>query len=309
MTQALMERKMQTTRIQVDGKPAIVGVLREMKTTPLIEAPFAVKAFNEEHGTDLKLIGPRTADHLLVNTDRWKDVKDAFPAPVSAVIAFERLGERLGKEVVFAPEGEPRMVLSTGTYSGQRGVAVVAMDITAEDIQRDGNDVLIMVPGERLVVVPGFPSQDGYYLPHGRTTVPFGDALEPPSNATRYLPRRKDEAYVGFLVRSCKYNSRYGGYYGMEEIHAEYGPSEEFGVAVEVPERDLGKIEKLSLSEPAPIGKLAVVKVRGVTFQEFETLLKDAETNLLELYDKVMLDHVPHLDVIKRFFQALKRRD
>jgi len=228
---------MKTTRFEMNGKQKIVGVLRKAGTTPILDfGPSDVIRFNKQYGTDVKIIGAKTADHLLVKTDKWKDVTDAFPCPVGTAIAYEATGKKLDNEVIFAYRGNRRIILSTGKYKGEKDIALVAMDISAEDIQIDRADFRIVVPDKRLIVVPDFPSKDGWYMPHAETLVPHGKQVER-SDEARRLWRIDNGSYVGLLVRDID-----NSFYVRHDVNAFMRPDVRCGVAIEIPDTDMKKI-------------------------------------------------------------------
>ena len=245
MAQAARKLHMKTTRFELNGKPITVGVLRKFNDRiPLLETPGAVKAANAEYGTNLRLISHRVLNHLLTKTNNWRESREVFPCPAGEGLAYEKAGTKLGNQIVFAEEGEPRVILSTGKYKGEKGIAFVVPELTADDIQKDGKDIVIAVPDTRLVVVSDFPSEDGWYMPHEGTGIPSGEKVGYFEEA-RYLWRR-DSSYVGLPVRSG---------YGDDDrrdVGAGFRPSYCLRVAVEVPEGDAAKIEgprQLSVSQ------------------------------------------------------------
>jgi len=165
-------------------------------------------------------------------------VREVFPCPAGEGLAYEKSGTKLGNQIVFAEEGEPRVIISTGKYKGEKGIALVVPELTADDIQKDGKDIVIAVSDTRLVVVPDFPSEDGWYIPHAETGLPNGKKVDY-SDEARYLYMR-DSSYVGLPVRGDV--NFYDGY-GRQGVYAGCGPSYGLGVAVEVPEGDAAKIE------------------------------------------------------------------
>jgi hypothetical protein len=274
---------MKTTKINVDGKLVIVGILRKYDSTKVMEAPSLIKSFNEENGTNVRLIRPTTADCLLVKTDQWRDITNAFPTPVDTAIAYEKPKQKIGDTVVFSAEGEPRVILATtGNAKGKRDVAILVLDITAEDVKREGNDYVIEVPQSRLVVVPDFPAENGWYRTYENTTVPYGEQVESSSEA-RYLYRRDDESYVGFLVRDDGYFDGYRGHL----IDTGHRPSDVRGLVVEISEGDAEKIcgneqaprERSSMETP----ERTVVEILGQSPEQFRKLISEAQESAFQL--------------------------
>ena len=287
MNHAQRKLRMKTTKVDVEEKPVIVGILRKYGSTKMMEAPSVVKSFNEENGTNVRLIRPTTADCLLVKTDRWKDVSDAFPLTVDLAIAYEKLEQEIGDTVVWAEEGKPRVILATtGNAKGERDVAILVPDITAEDVKREGNGYVIDVPQDRLVIVPDFPHFDDWYDTYENTTVPCVDTVYCEHEA-RYLNRTKseerDKPYVGLLVRDKNYDD-----YDRRCVSAEYWPSDKFGVAVEIPEEDAekfcGNIQNLPIKELNSLIINAQASVEKMT-GNVEAALLEPVKNLLRAID------------------------
>jgi len=225
---------MQTTRVNVNRKPVVVGVLKKFWAPgPLIEAPSAVREFNREHRINAKLIRPTTAECLLVKTSKWGEVRSAFPSPVGMIIAYEKPEKKFGSEVVFETGGEPRVVIATGRFKGEKNIALVAMDITADDLFKDGNDVIVSVPKKRIVVVPEFPARDGWYKPHKSTTIPHGEKIKDSSSARHLM--RADTSYVGFPVCDCSGVNVPG-------LNVGQWPLRGSGIAVEIPKGEMHRL-------------------------------------------------------------------
>ncbi len=208
----------------------------------LLDIHGEVKSYNEKHGTSVRVIRPLIADYLLVNARRYPMIL-RFTFPTSAVIAYEGPEEALKEDIVYTTRHNytgkstghaPKMILSTGKYKGRKGIALVVPDLALDDMGRDGDDIRIEVPDSRLVVVPDFPSKDGFYAPHPDTAVPYGKEVSYPSDY-RELYRDKG-SYVGPISR----NGDIYDEYCRKEIYASGFPIS--GLVVEIPEKDLEKI-------------------------------------------------------------------
>lgn len=237
-------------------------VLRGSGSTRMFNVHPLVEAFNKEHGTNLKVVAHDVADTALNVGETWRDIS-GFAFVVDASIAYEKPGTKLGKEIVFSAEGEPKVVLATGKYKGERDVALVALGVTEADFKKDGNSVTLDIPESRLVVVPDFPGPDGWYIPHAETGVPHGEQVEASAEA-RYLYRLNDSSYVGLLAR---------GVGGGQGVDAFYGPSNEFGVVTEVPEGDAEKVSALISAGEEKKDKKTTIKVVGVSADELRSIL------------------------------------
>lgn len=258
-------------KVPFQGGTRNLLVLRGNGSTRLFDAHPLVEGFNAEHGTDLTVVSHKVADVAQTVGDTWRSLPDYV---VDASIAYETPGTRLGTEIVFAAENEPRVVLATGKFKGEKDVALVALDVTSADFKKDGNSIMLDIPESRLVVVPKFPGPDGWYMPHAETGVPHGRKVDQSTDA-RYLYRLNDSSYVGLLVR--------GGdvYCDGQCVGALCGASDGLGVVVEVPEGDVAKIETLISPVAAPqANKKTVIEVTGVSVDELRDLLGRFKQNL-----------------------------
>lgn len=220
-------------RVQVDGQTKNLVVLRGNDSTRLFEAHPLVEGFNREHGTNLTVISHEVAEVAQTVEETWR----VLPAyAVDASIAYEMPGTKLGKEIVFSADGEPRIVLATGKYKGEKNVALVALGLTSVDFKRDEDSIVLDIPESRLIVVPNFPVSGDWYMPHAETGVPHGNKVAQSSDA-RHLYRLDYSSYVGLLVR-------YGGS-RWRDVGASFRASYCRGVVAEVPEGDVAKITSL----------------------------------------------------------------
>ncbi len=222
-------------KVNVQGQPRNLVVLRGGESTRLFDAHPLVEGFNAEHRTGLSVVSHKVADAALNDRKTWRSLR-AFP--VDASIAYEKPGTELGNEIVSSIGGAPRVVLATGRFKGERDVALVALGLSAKDFKKDGNSVVLDISEDRLILVPNFPGPDGWYLPHEPTGVPHG-VEESASPDARCLYRSSNSPYVGVLVRGAN------GFYDRDYVYALYWASGRFGVVAEVPEADVAKIMAL----------------------------------------------------------------
>ncbi len=222
-------------RVNVAGQKKNIVVLRGNSSIKLFEAHPLVEGFNAEHGTNLKVVSYNVADVAQTVGETWR----SLPAyAVDASIAYEKPGKKLGNEIVFAARNEPRVVLATGKYKGEKDVALVAQGLSSADFKKDRNSIILDIPENRLIVVPNFPDVDDWYMPHAETGVPTGGKVAQNSDA-RYLYGLNDSSYVGLLARDDDLNDWGQG------VDVDCRASGRFGVVAEVPVFDVPKIEAL----------------------------------------------------------------
>ncbi len=232
-------------RIAVSDKPMDLAVLMKTGVTGFNAYPL-IEAHNARNSDQLRIISHQSAD-LALNFVGVSAVLPSFL--VNMAIAYEKPDTRLGREIVFSLENEPRVVLATGKYFGEKDVALVVQGLSSADfayivnrkerslkeiLDQDGIDALmaidirrlteirLLIGDDRLALVSNFPKSNGWYLPHKDTKVPAIGATEP-SLEMRYLDRLS--SYAGFVVR----NDGYAPYHTF----ARYRCSYEFGVVAE----------------------------------------------------------------------------
>jgi len=227
-------------RLQFRDQTRNIVVLSGRDSTSIFDAHQTVESFNTRHRTNLRVVPHNVADFALNVGVPGRNLASIFGFIVDATIAYEKPGTKLGEEIVFSLEGEPKVVMATGKYKGEKDVALVTLGLSANDFKKEDNSVVLDISDDRLIVVPNFPANSGWYMPHNRTGVPHGREVEESLNA-RYLSRWYRSPYVGSLVRkncSCGCNLR-------QYVVASSKASWKQAVVAEVPEGDTAKIEAL----------------------------------------------------------------
>ncbi len=223
-------------KVSVRNQARNLLVLRDNLSIRLFDAHPLVEHFNADHGTNLKVVSHEAADAALTSGVTWTGIQDSV---IDAAIAYEAPFTRLGKQVVFTPRNEPSVVLATGRYQGEEGIALVALGLSSADFKREGNSIILDIDDSRLIPVPEFPIVSGCHLPHPETGVPHRDQAAM-SGEARAIVRLDGSPYVGLLVRYCDISGaiRYS-------VSALCPPSTKIGVVVEVPDGDVPRIEAL----------------------------------------------------------------
>ena|GEM_PF-1462963 len=270
VAQDIREPKMRTTKVRYKGKETTVGVLRRFKDyekLTVIEAHKLIAEINAKCGTNIRLIRPGVADYLLNKSQNWKKVREGLPSPTDVYIGYEKPGRKLKAKIVFAPKDEPRLIVPTGQYKGEKNIALVLMNLTIDDFKADGKDTWIDMPDSRIVPVYDFPPLSpigSWYMPHAKTTVPHGKEVKYSKDA-RVL-WRDDSSYVGPLVFGV--GDLYGG---RKLVYACWWPSDDLGGLVEVPKGDVAKIE--ALAPKALLKRKTIVEIPGISVAELKGLL------------------------------------
>ncbi|MBI4399346.1 hypothetical protein HY570_01225 [Candidatus Micrarchaeota archaeon] len=231
------------------GEDTLVGLFNRDARFPNIRP--ILDRFNGENETSLRVITPRTADFLLVESGVGIRLAPCSPIAVDQVVVYERPGEPLGQEVVYTYEGSPRIIFSVPRkFRGQRNTALVVTGLTSKDFHREGRDFRIHVNARRVIPVPEFPDSSGHYLLHPEATIPYGQRVNGSTDA-RHLWRRKGECFVGPAVR-------YAGHGYKRHVDTERDASELLAILVEITAQDA---EKLKLSKKQPIRQEINVKL------------------------------------------------
>lgn len=243
---------------------SIILALRGDGTTRLFEAHPLVDRFNEEHRTQLRVV-PHSVSDIIVNFASWRSRIDLPAFATDTMIAYEKPGTPLGKEIVFSVDGELKVVFATGKFEGEKDIALVALRVFSRDFKKDGNSLVLDVGEPRLIAVPNFPSSSGTYALHPKTGIPYGANISPSSFSwqdhvytTRYF-QRSPGSYVGLLTR-CS------APFGQGAIAAGILSSDKLGVVVEVHTADVTKIRSL-LPDPRAPGTLlgdAIASLAGL---------------------------------------------
>lgn len=226
-------------RVRMQGKTHKLLVLRKALTTKLFEVHPLVDRFNEEHGTAVKVISPRVADHALTTERRtWMRLLSGSPFLVDASIAYGRAGVKLGTEIVFAAMDQPRVVMPTGRYHGEKNIALACLGLSGNDFVIDGRTIILHVSDDRLIPVANFPRKRGWYPVADSTFVPSGVEVQYNPSA-RFTMVLTDSSYVGLMGRDMAVDRKFRG------IIAGSVATNKFGIVVDVPVADLEKVRRL----------------------------------------------------------------
>ncbi len=276
------ERARGTTRMPIsllkfkDQREAAVMVLKDFdqrsvasvaQGVPFYRIAPLIDAFNAEHGVNARLIKPAHADELLVSGgyEGWARAMlnarcNSFA--VDAIVAFEAMGKPLGKEVVFALEGRPTLVLETGDYAGQQDVSLLVLGMKAGDFTFEDNDsvVRIRVSQDRLLPKPLIPAHyDQWYVVDNPTTLPYGNSQPRPQDGTDVGVRKihrppVSDAYVNAIRRETETFGSAGGWIGDggHRIGLCSTPDAKSGIVVEMPIADAMKLSKLTIAMYSP---------------------------------------------------------
>lgn len=236
-------RKIKKTSVSFEGQRITLGILQLTQSITWLDALKLVQELNIKHKTNFRLVRPEVADYLLIETRDWHRIKSVWYAPVGAAIAYEEPGKPLDTQIIYAHEDEPRIILQTGSYQGQRDIALFVPNVTALDIQMDGKDIVLDIPVTRLIKIPDFPTGCGNHLPYRKTTIPHGQLLST-EDGSRYL-WRKDPSYVGPIIRDFNVgNAR------ARVISAHFPSSMKLGLLIEIPHKEMQTFEQIILSSP-----------------------------------------------------------
>lgn len=239
MAEAAQKITMPMFKVSFKGEEKILGVLRTEKDgLPFIKIHPLIDKINSDSGSCLRLVDQVLGDRALDGgPENWRMIVPAAPFPVNAAIAYEKDGTKLGETIAFQAEGEPRLIMHTGKYRGEQGIALVCPGLASADIRSEGSDIVFAVPDSRLIPARLFPAKDGWYMPDAETTVPQGEEVDYSLDARYFW--RVGGPYVGPLARD--YHTRGAGNPIWQGVGTDHLPSVRFGVVVEVPAGDAAK--------------------------------------------------------------------
>ncbi len=158
-----------------------VGVIRGNgmdRIHPLIDIWRAAEAVAAEQGKPIKVVSPQVADYLLMKTDKAPAMARYSSFPVDGIIAYDRKGRKPNAEIVFTPgadSGSVIMAVPEKHRGKNRALAVCGM--RSSDFRMEGRDVRIEVPAGRVIDIPAFPYEDGWYGFHTGAVIPFGNMV------------------------------------------------------------------------------------------------------------------------------------
>ena len=219
-------------KFNVDGKSRNLMLLDE---TPkkVFEIHKAVADFNEKNRTNVTVVSPSVAH---ATSSFSYQLQQILIGPVSyqtsglfllnACIAYERRGVPLPKELALTRAN--RVVIDTGKYAGESGIALAVLGVGAHEVIKDGKETRFNIPDSRFIPVQiPFVSGSCSLDENGIPTRTSG------TGAQYHFSRREDQPFVGFLISS---GSR---------IYATATSSDIFGIVVEVPESDIQKVKPI----------------------------------------------------------------
>ena len=177
---------------------SVIGIVTngETKRVPFHNIYPELDKLNERFGTGFMIIDPRFADKMLKT--KWPQMIQYFPFATDALIAHEKPGVSLGRQIV--SEQKPRYVLPTKRYEGATNAALVVIGLSSSDFMKDGKDIVLDIESKRMILIRDFPATGGRYRKHPETTIPHADAVEQAHDVHSRLSRM-NAAYVGAIVR------------------------------------------------------------------------------------------------------------
>lgn len=206
--------------------------------SPLVETFEAyrmARQLNEEHGTSLRVIKPHVADLILAG-DGWLAFSGLRPFVTDGIVGYDKPTRKLGSQIVFEADGT-RLVLPTGDYVGEKGIALAVLGIGTGDLTERRGELEISVEKSRLIAIEDFPSQSGGYVRDAKTTVPHGVMAERLKEAVRQLWRERDSAYIGPIIRDgSSMETRFSVFLSHHEARR-------YAVVAELPEKDAVRLE------------------------------------------------------------------
>lgn len=195
------------------------------KSMPMIELLRFSDEVSRNSGKECRPLSPELADRLLHSGIRSELLRSS-PFGTGGLIAYEKAGSPLGRDVIFEDHSGIRMVMGSGIYRGERSVALFVPSVRSGDFERDGKDVFLSIDQSRIVPVPAFPDASGWHNTYRDTTVPSG---EPAAEGHGRFLSRTVNAYVGLIARGYSFEG-----HGKGHVCADFAPWYHLGAVFDV---------------------------------------------------------------------------
>lgn len=188
------------------------------------------KAVQEANRIGARILSNKELDKILVETDVWKSVREAFPVHSGTVEAHKKPGERLGSVVEYLDE-ESDITWVFPVPSGFKKLkdTILTAEHPDYELEEKGKTITIHVRENKITPVENFPQENGWYKADPRTAVPVNVKLDSENRNARHLWRIDHR--VGLLIRGSNYLC--SDYYGRRSVLASNSPSNALGVLVE----------------------------------------------------------------------------
>ena len=156
----------------------------------------------------VRLLTNKEFDGRLVHSDVWKSEKEVYPAWTGTYVAFKDKDQKLGDVVKYIdPNTDTTYIFEVPKeYQNERNAILVAQHGFLSDgkpilsLKEDGKNVLVDVADKgQIVLLPDFPSRDGWYIADDRFGIPVGSKAFSSDQGARYLWRV--DTYSGLLAR------------------------------------------------------------------------------------------------------------
>ena len=241
------------------------------------------KAFQTAKKQKARILSNKELDRVLVETDTWKSVKDAFAAWSGTMTAYAEPGKKLGSAVEYQdPESKINWIFPVPAgYQRLKNAILVAEHPDYELVKEKEDRIVVNVPKDKIIVVENIPTENGAYAYDEKTRVPINQKMEcSENNAHRHFYRI--DKRVGPVGRGG--NILFHFYYYGRDVDFGFGddrPSDRLGVLVAaeaaapstVQEGKLQLAEKIAKDAKPKLQELSKV-VKSESLEEFTELIK-----------------------------------
>ncbi len=176
-------------------RPGLVVLLKRSEGVPMDEA----LRIAEEKG--YRLASNKALSEILVGSEAWKGVRDAFGCWSGTLIGYDRAGKELGERIVYT---DPKTYLKyifpvPEEHRGKRDIALVAEhpDFT---LVKEGNERIVLA--RKVDWIGGFPArygESGWHVGDPRHDIPRGQEVAASHESARFMTR--EYAHVGLVPR------------------------------------------------------------------------------------------------------------
>ena len=167
---------------QQGRSPSLAVLIRNSNGVPFEEGLQRANKEGVVIASNLKL------DTILVNSEEWQRVREAFCAWSGTMTAYREPGEKLGEQIEYVDsQTSYRWVFPVPQEHREKIDAILVAEPGKYVLEIDGTNRVVH-PTE-VDLVEGFPASNGRYLIDGIHCIPIGEQKSPSDPYARYLWR------------------------------------------------------------------------------------------------------------------------
>jgi len=206
----------------VGGKPFSKRMLEGKKGLSCLQA-LQLAAQNR-----FRISSNKSHDPMLLTSSAHLGL-NAYPAWTGTLIAYTKPGEKFGSFVGYADSktGERYLFSVPEEYRGESDMAL-ALEAQHARLALEGKNILLVaIEAEKVIGLPDFPRENGWYMPDSKESIPLGEKVKVQPQARRL---HRAESMVSLIARG----SRSLDFYARRAIRTDIRPSRELSLFVDV---------------------------------------------------------------------------